>query len=457
MGHVYAFERATGKVVWKHAVTRTVSGFGGATTDVLRAGSNVFVATVGDELLCLDLKTGRLNWSFQSGFAGTQFMWSRRPAVFGDRVFFGGINGVLYALAADSGKQIWKRDFGSRISTHLTSLRDVLYLGTASGHFYEVNQKTGAVLADVLLAATPVGVPIITGDAILIYLNPKGGDGAAESLVCLDHRLARVRWSQKSAQSWSLTSPYVWRDSVLAGNEAGEVVAFRLTDGARQESFVLKGTIRSIGGFDNTLYIGTLNGTIYAYSGEQDKKPGPAEVKELRAELEKMMDEDQKLRNRMDEVEKKYGPNSKELAEVWKEQTEIDNRLLKRLEEIIAQYGWPGRSLVGAEASLAAFLIIQHADYEYQKKYFPLIKEAMKKGEIRPQEVALLEDRILMREGKKQIYGSQLTRNDRTGKYELWPVEDEENLDKRRASVGLEPIAAYLERIGVTYIPPKKR
>jgi hypothetical protein len=62
-----------------------------------------------------------------------------------------------------------------------------------------------------------------------------------------------------------------------------------------------------------------------------------------------------------------------------------------------------------------------------------------------------------MREGKKQIYGSQLTRNNMTGKYELWPVEDEENLDKRRASVGLEPIAKYLERIGVTYIPPKKR
>jgi hypothetical protein len=39
----------------------------------------------------------------------------------------------------------------------------------------------------------------------------------------------------------------------------------------------------------------------------------------------------------------------------------------------------------------------------------------------------------------------------------MWPVEDEENLDKRRASVGLEPIAEYLKRSGVTYVPPKKR
>src|SRR4030095_10788902 len=102
MGHVYAFARATGTVVWEHAVTRTVSGNGGATTDVLRSGANAFVVTIGDELLCLDLRTGRLNWSFQSAFADTQFMWSRRPAVSGDRVFFGGIPGVLYALDAKS-------------------------------------------------------------------------------------------------------------------------------------------------------------------------------------------------------------------------------------------------------------------------------------------------------------------------------------------------------------------
>ena len=456
MGHVYAFERATGKVVWKHPVTRSVSGNGGATTDVLGSGANAYVVTIGDELLCLDVKTGRLNWSFQSRFAGDQFMWSRRPAVSGDLVFFGGITGTLYAIDAKSGKEIWKRDFGSRISTHLTPSGEDLYLGTADGHLYRVNQKTGAVAADLTIGVTPVGVPVVTGDILLVYLNSRGGDGGAEALACLDRALTKIRWSQKSAGGWSLTSPYLWRDRVLAGNEAGEVIAFRLVDGARQETFALKGTIRSIGGIDDTFYIGTLNGTIYAYAG-QEKKPASAEIKDLRTELEKMMEDDQKFRTRMMTAEEKYGPNSKEMEALWKEQTELDNRLLKRLEEIIRQYGWPGKSLVGSEASLAAFLIIQHADYEYQKKYFPLINEAMIKGEIEPRHVALLEDRILMREGKKQIYGSQLKRNDQTGKYELWPIEDEENLDKRRAAVGLESIAEYLKHFGLTYVPPKKR
>jgi hypothetical protein len=254
---------------------------------------------------------------------------------------------------------------------------------------------------------------------------------------------------------------------VLAGNEAGEVLAFRLNDGARQWAHLFKGTIRSIGGSGETLYVGTLNGTIYAYSPQKtgeslvDRTEGQVkqstEIKELRDELEKMLDEDQRLRTQTNDVEKKYGHNSKELAALWAEQEAIDKKLLRRLEEIIRQYGWPGKSFVGADASLAAFLILQHADYEYQKKYFPLVKEAERKKEINPSNVALLEDRILMREGKKQIYGTQLTWNEKTRRFELYPIEDEEHLDLLRARVGLQPIAEYLKSFGLEYIPPRKK
>jgi hypothetical protein len=62
-----------------------------------------------------------------------------------------------------------------------------------------------------------------------------------------------------------------------------------------------------------------------------------------------------------------------------------------------------------------------------------------------------------MREGKKQIYGTQLARNEKTGKYELYPIEDEEHADLLRTSVGLPPIAEYLKSFGIEYIPPKKK
>ena len=86
-----------------------------------------------------------------------------------------------------------------------------------------------------------------------------------------------------------------------------------------------------------------------------------------------------------------------------------------------------------------------------------MLKEAVRRGEAESGNAALLKDRILMREGKKQIYGSQLHFNQVIKQLELWPIEDDENVDARRASVGLEPLAEYMKRFGLEYKPPKRK
>ncbi|MDT4896393.1 MAG: hypothetical protein QOH25_1470 [Acidobacteriota bacterium] len=143
-------------------------------------------------------------------------------------------------------------------------------------------------------------------------------------------------------------------------------------------------------------------------------------------------------------------------AVLTKKQDAIDKRNMKRLEAIIEKYGWPTKSMVGAEASEAVFLIIQHADLAHQKKYFPLLKAAAAKNEARPDQAAMMEDRILMGDGKKQIYGTGLHTNDVNKALELWPIENEEEVDARRAAVGLPPMAEFLKVIGLKYNPPKK-
>ena len=59
--------------------------------------------------------------------------------------------------------------------------------------------------------------------------------------------------------------------------------------------------------------------------------------------------------------------------------------------------------------------------------------------------MALLEDRVALRQGKKQIYGSQIGVDPDTGEHYVQPLEDPDNVDKRRAEVGLEPIANYVK------------
>jgi len=147
-------------------------------------------------------------------------------------------------------------------------------------------------------------------------------------------------------------------------------------------------------------------------------------------------------------------PSQETLALVRKQQ-EADQANIKRLEEIIKQHGWPGKTLVGEDASASAFLIVQHAELKVQQKYLPMLKRAASAGQAKPDEVAMLEDRVLTREGKMQIYGTQLHAGPETGgKLVLYPIQDEPNVDKRRASVGLGPIAEYVKLFNVEYHAP---
>jgi hypothetical protein len=178
--------------------------------------------------------------------------------------------------------------------------------------------------------------------------------------------------------------------------------------------------------------------------GQEPSSAEAVSITNIRAELEAMLETDQSHRREVIDLEKKHGSDSAEVKEAWTKQSAIDAQNIRRLEEIIAQHGWPGSKQFGGKAASAAFLILQHSDLSYQKKYLPLAREAVRKGEMRGSSLALLEDRIRLREGQKQIYGSQVTRNS-ADEWEPLPLEDEEKVDALRASVGLQPISDYLK------------
>ncbi len=191
--------------------------------------------------------------------------------------------------------------------------------------------------------------------------------------------------------------------------------------------------------------------------------PGAASSSEaVRRELVKMGEDVQKHRQEMMVLMDRLAvSDSEKVAKKWRQAVErqnaLDNKNRQRLDDIVKEYGWPKRSVFGEEACGVAFLIVQHAELDYQKKYLPLIKEAVARKETRQSDLAMLEDRILTREGKKQIFGTQLRLNQTTQIMELYPIEDEENVNARRTAVGLEPLAQYLKRaFGIDYVPPKR-
>lgn len=183
--------------------------------------------------------------------------------------------------------------------------------------------------------------------------------------------------------------------------------------------------------------------------GQEAAKAAPAEapsaeaIASIRAELEAMRETDQKYRLEVIELEKKLGRDAPEVKAAWDKQKKIDTHNIRRLEEIVAQHGWPGKTQYGTMAASAAFLILQHSELSYQKKYLPLARAAAQKGEMQASSLALLEDRIRLREGQKQLYGSQVTRNS-AGEWEPLPLDDEAKVHELRVSVGLNPLSEYL-------------
>ena len=166
-----------------------------------------------------------------------------------------------------------------------------------------------------------------------------------------------------------------------------------------------------------------------------------------------MVEQDQAIRNEL--IKKGVKPPDQALL---KRMRDIDLANIVRIRAIVRQYGWPGPELVGEDGTQAAFLIVQHADHAFQKEMLPLVRDAYRAGKLSGQSYALLLDRVLVGEGKPQVYGTQAKPFDHWKGKEpvLHPIEDEANVDKRRAEVGLPPLVEYLEFLKQMYFPQKK-
>lgn len=126
---------------------------------------------------------------------------------------------------------------------------------------------------------------------------------------------------------------------------------------------------------------------------------------------------------------------------------EYDSINLNKVKTIISKYGYPSKEIVGNDLSNVVWLVIQHSDLKTIEKYFPLIKKANKKGDLENKYVALMQDRMLMYQGKEQIYGTQIAgriffnpkTNEELGfKYFIWPLKDKSKVNEMRKSVGFK-------------------
>jgi len=119
----------------------------------------------------------------------------------------------------------------------------------------------------------------------------------------------------------------------------------------------------------------------------------------------------------------------------------LDSTLAVELTVILDRFGLPTRSMVGPAGSDAAMLLVQHS-WSLQERVLALAK-ALPPGEISPEKLAMLEDRVLEHRGEPQRFGTQFTLG-KDGLFRFAPTAELAGLDARRAAAGMPPLALYV-------------
>lgn len=173
----------------------------------------------------------------------------------------------------------------------------------------------------------------------------------------------------------------------------------------------------------------------------------------LKAQLEVVFRTDQQYRVQWEPISKKYGWDSPQMDSLQDLMGTQDSINLGIVTHIIDTYGWLGPDSIGPAGNSTLWIVIQHSDLGVQQKYLPLMREAVKQGRARPSDLAYLEDRVALQEGRKQRYGTQFQLDPKTKTYVVAPIEDEPNVDKRRAAVGLDSLETHARENGIIYKP----
>lgn len=175
-------------------------------------------------------------------------------------------------------------------------------------------------------------------------------------------------------------------------------------------------------------------------------------TKNLKAVLETVWQSEQVPIRVRDSLGKVYGYESVEFQrqnEIYHRNHDINE---KKILAILDTQGWPGKNIIGEKGNLTICNVLQHSDVEIRKRYLPMMQKAVKVKGLAPWLLARAEDRLATDRGDLQIYGGQIKYYPETKSFNVWPIYDPANVDKRRASIGLGPIAEFLKnRFGLEW------
>ena len=311
------------ELLWSHPIPDGMV----FTSSAAVVGGRVYASTLGGELLCLDLKSGKLLWKYLSAprlepdtfipgfpsapsvssdsvFVGdedgvfhavdrrtgkrrwvlqTQAEVNSSAAVVGDRVIFGSYDANLYCLDARTGKTAWTFETADRINGSPAIAGKYTFVTGCDQHLRMINIETGKQEHDMALGSFMIASPAIVGN--MLYVGTHDGE-----FLAVDWKKQEVVWrySDPKKQQPYHASAAILGNRIVVGSQDKRVHCIDRKTGKRLWVFSTRGQVNSspvIAG--DRVYFGSADQHVYAldlatgkqlwkYRGKSDFNAAPA-------------------------------------------------------------------------------------------------------------------------------------------------------------------------------------
>lgn len=186
----------------------------------------------------------RVKWSFQTGERVVS-----SPSFHEGMIYFGSDDGYMYALDAESGKQIWRYATGGPVASSPAIAGGMIYFGSYDGKFYALNAKTGVMKWKIVTAGEK-------------RFEARGLHG----------QLPKAQTFADIYDTY-LSSPVVAQGAVYFGSGDGGVYALDAKSGAQRWRFATGNVVHASPAFANgKIFIGSWDSNFYAIDATTGKE-----------------------------------------------------------------------------------------------------------------------------------------------------------------------------------------
>jgi outer membrane protein assembly factor BamB len=270
-GRLFALDVRTGKLKWSFRGRRCAAASPAVVDDtVYQAFLNRLPCSArggrgrDGELVALDARTGRVRWRRRIGPSESS------PVVVNGLVYVGDWNGNVYAFRARTGRTRWTFRTGDDVKGGVAVAGRRLYIGSYDGRLYALDARTGRLLWRASAQGRLGGRGNFYATPVAAYGRVYIGntDGKVYSYGATSGRL---RWSRHTGD-YVYSSPAVWRQRVYAGSHDKHLYCLDAATGRVRWRFRANGEISGSPTVINGLvYFSTARGRTYALDARTAK------------------------------------------------------------------------------------------------------------------------------------------------------------------------------------------